>query len=71
MRMVYVMFAAIVAAAVIGGARSLASSPERPAPNTALRPVANDSRADPGDPASTDEGAHIEGALLEVIDVPK
>ncbi len=68
MKMVYVLFAAIAAGAVIGGARSLAGAPTA-AIEPAIEPVA---AADaPATPALANvESANVEGEVLEAIDVP-
>lgn len=65
MKMVYVLFAAVAAGAVIGGARSLAGSPtptpvNEPPQQAAVAP----------EPSDGDESATIAGEVLEVTDVP-
>ncbi len=73
-KMVYVLFAAVAAGAVIGGVKSLAGSPppavaaaepEGRAPTAAEAPAP----AAMGDEAPGEPGAAIEGEVLEVIDV--
>jgi hypothetical protein len=67
--MVYVLFAAVAAAAAVGGARSLSarsSAPAtEPAPIAAEAPVAANEA-----PAREEAGEAIEGQVLEVIEVP-
>jgi hypothetical protein len=67
--MVYVLFAAVAAGAAIGGARSLAGSPA-PAPVAEPTPAAVAAETPAPAPEHADEGAAIEGVVLEAIDVP-
>lgn len=71
MKMVYVLFAAIAAAAAVGGARSLAGpAPSTPTPSA----IAAESEAAGGTGAVAAENGEapdvIEGDVLEVIEVP-
>jgi len=68
-KMVYVLFGAVVAAAAVGGVRSFAGSappPRDPTPITA----APEAQPTPGAAADEGDSQGISGEVLEVIDVP-
>src|SRR5262249_44955760 len=70
-KMVYVLFAAVAAGALIGGARSLAGSPApTPAAEPLSEPVAAAEAPPPGPAPADVESTTVEGEVLEAIDVP-
>jgi hypothetical protein len=69
-KMVYVLVAAVAAAAAVGGARSLAGTPPTAAADAPITAVeeARDPAAPEGEAA--EPGASLEGEVLEAIEVP-